>query len=99
MDLTLRSGEKINNSLSVAAIEAAIRIIYSAVVSRGNKKDKLALLKNMVVEELEYSGIWGALPDWRQIQKLPEDILCAEITKLGGPRVRAVGFCVISWRI
>ena len=38
----------------------------------------------MVVEELEYSGIWGALPDWRQIQKLPEDILCAEITKLGG---------------
>ena len=84
MELTLRSGEKINNSLSVAAIEAAIRIIDSAVVSRGNKKDKLALLKNMVVEELEYSGIWGALPDWRQIQKLPEDILCAEITKLGG---------------
>ena len=45
MELTLRSGEKINNSLSVATIEAAIRSIDSAVVSRGNKKDKLALLK------------------------------------------------------
>jgi len=66
MELTLRSGEKINNSLSVATIEAAIRSIDSAVVSRGNKKDKLALLKNMVVEELEYSGIQGGCSDTEQ---------------------------------
>ena len=54
MELTLRSGEKINNRLSVAAIEAAIRSIDSAAVSRGNKKDKLALLKSMVVENTLY---------------------------------------------
>ena len=84
MDLTLRSGEKIDNNLSVAAIDAAIRSIDSVLIPRGNKKTKLALLKNLVVDELQYLGLWGALPDWRQIQRIPEAGLRAEIVKLHG---------------
>ena len=84
MDLTLRSGEKIDNNLSVAAIDAAIRSIDSVLIPRGNKKTKLALLKNLVVDELQYLGLLGALPDWRQIQRIPEAGLRAEIVKLHG---------------
>jgi len=37
-----------------------------------------------VVDELQYLGLWGALPDWRQIQRIPEAGLRAEIVKLHG---------------